>query len=809
LTALRFTLLAPRSTLFEDMWRFWLIHLLLLLLYGWTWTEETPITVRVGEDGVCQAIAPDRSLAIECPNLAGGRVGLFNVAREPLTVEDAALLDWLAPPSAWAEVEVVDPAGEVVWSEPFSRGELAGWEPLLGEWQVIGGELRAKAGSAALLYQERLDEGVTIHASLRRGREAAGILLLEANGEDGWLFLLSGQNRNGVWWRWEGGEPAEPLIGMPYQKPFLAQLQSFLRGPLRAQQGGLLLIAVGYVLRIAYSVLRIKKGELALAARAGTQGNSKELKIRNREYGIGDRNYLLVGLLLITFAFTTWVARDLLEGVPHVQDSLTYLFQAKTMARGALWAPAPPLPEFFEQEFLLVRDGRWFGKYPPGYPAVLAIGVWLGVPWLVNPLLATLTMALLYRLGRMLYGRRVGLLAAGLGVTSPFFLFMAGDQMAHSAELFWITLFMVLWLKGLHGGWRWVVTAGVALGMAFLTRQLAALAVGLPFALVTWYFHDVRGSCILRCNRPASEDTGLLKWGGKAASLFWLGAACLPFVMGLFVYQGVMTGDPWLDPRSLFWEYDRVGFGPALGEPSNMLQVSMTADEQPVLTWLFDPSQPPRGHSLARGVYNVERLWLALERHLFGWPPLVTLAFVWLAFLRPAERRRGNDWVLLICFAALTLAHVAYWHSGIMYGPRYLYAAVPALLLLTARGVLALAGMGQSGRLAAAVLVGALILGNLLFYLPGQVQAHRGYNLVSGREQAAVEAAAPDNALVFVEPGQGDWWSYGVFFSGNSPWLDGRIIYARDLGEENGRLMAVLGERPAFRWVDGVLLPLD
>jgi hypothetical protein len=112
------------------------------------------------------------------------------------------------------------------------------------------------------------------------------------------------------------------------------------------------------------------------------------------------------------------------------------------------------------------------------------------------------------------------------------------------------------------------------------------------------------------------------------------------------------------------------------------------------------------------------------------------------------------------------------------------------------------------GRGVAAVVVGVLILGNLLFYMPGQVEAHRGYNLVSGRELALVEAAAPDNALVFVDPGQGDWWSYGAFFSGNSPWLDGRVIYARDLGEEeNRRLRAVFAERPAFRWVDEQLIP--
>jgi hypothetical protein len=424
----------------------------------------------------------------------------------------------------------------------------------------------------------------------------------------------------------------------------------------------------------------------------------------------------------------------------------------------------------------------------------------------------------LYVLGRLLYDGRVGLLAAGLGVASPFFLFMAGDQMAHSAELFWVALFMVLWLIGLRRGYsrRWPVAAGVALGMVFLTRQLAAVAVGLPFALATWYFCYLRGRRTLSPNPSPSEGEGESgrhtirsgrDWGGWR--LFWLIAACIPFVAFLFVYQGVVTGSPWIDPRGLFWAYDRVGFGPEVGEPSNVLVVMETAGEEPVLTWLFDPSQPPRGHSLARGVYNIERLWSELEVHLFGWPGMVTLAFVWLAFLRPAGRGRGGDWALLACFVILTVAHVAYWHPGIMYGPRYLYAAVPALLLLTARGIVGLAAWLNS-RAVVAVLAGVLILGSLLFYLPYHAEAHRGYNMVSGRELALVEAAAPDNALVFVDPGQGDWWRYGAFFSGNSPWLDGRVIYARDLGDrENQRLMALFPERPAFRWVDERLVPLN
>ena len=120
---------------------------------------------------------------------------------------------------------------------------------------------------------------------------------------------------------------------------------------------------------------------------------------------------LMIAPILFTFAIATHVAIHVLERAPHVQDSVTYLFQAQTLARGRLTAPAPPLAEaeatpHFAQEFLLVRHGRWFGKYTPGYPMLLALGVLVRAPWLVNPLLAALAVAVMFPLSKELMGDR-------------------------------------------------------------------------------------------------------------------------------------------------------------------------------------------------------------------------------------------------------------------------------------------------------------------------------------------------------------------------------------------------------------------
>jgi hypothetical protein len=275
--------------------------------------------------------------------------------------------------------------------------------------------------------------------------------------------------------------------------------------------------------------------------------------------------------------------------------------------------------------------------------------------------------------------------------------------------------------------------------------------------------------------------------------------------VALPTYQATLTGDARTDPRLLYWPYDRVGFGPGIGEAENVFTFADTA-AGPAIAWINDPSQPPRGHTPARGLFNLGRNLSALENDLFGWPALFSLAFVWLAFLlrRPAPA----DWVLLTVLLAFAGGYVAYWAAGVAYGPRYFYAALPALVILTARGASALAAV--SGRRAAVVLTLGLLMVFNLVTLPGRIAGYRGYNFVNGEGRAAVEAAVEQPAMVFVTASARDWWEYGAFFSGNTPWLDGPIVYARDLGlDENRRLMSEFPDRAAYLWRDGRLTPLD
>ncbi|MFN2179892.1 MAG: ArnT family glycosyltransferase [Candidatus Promineifilaceae bacterium] len=732
---------------------FIIVTAVLLLLYGWTLSETVSLTVEIG-DGQCTALLGERSSTIPCPEITGGKAGVYLTSISLAQRMRYKPLDLLVPDAAWESIRLVTAEGERENIVPdagqaFGANKAIFWDTPEAQTSVIEGRVR------------RPDNG------------QAGILLLGPQGEDGWLFMIDSENRQGVWRRWQDNQPADTIAGVPYQKPVLSQAQSLLSELIATFLGALAVIVVvggvGWVVRrVRYTLNGEQLGQFQ----------------RSESRGAKPVYAVLIAALAI-FGITLWFAVDELERVPHVQDSITFLFQAQTLAQGALWAPQPPQPEAFKQEFLTVADGKWFGQYPPGYPLVLAVGVLLGAPWLVNPLLAVMSSVLLIKLGMLLYRPSTGLLAGGLALLSPFFLFLSGSLMVHAAELFWTLLAIVCWTMALRAPFRlrWALFAGSAMGMLLLTRQITAAAIGISYMTL-----------LLPAEARAQQDgahhhASIRRMGRQTAVAV---AAVLPFVMLLLSYQRALTGSPWQDPRLLERPFDHPGFGPDIGESENAFKLA-TFESGLALTWYTDPDQPPRGHSLARGLYNTQQNLEALASGLFGWYPSIALAFCWIPFLLARPRR--YDWLLLALLATIMAVYVSYWTTGIMFGPRYYYAALPALLLLTARGIQTLGS--RFGRAATISVMAAIVILTLVFYWPGAVASLRGYNFISGEERILVEGQIEGQALVFVPVN--DWWDYGRFFSGNTPWLDGRIIYARDLGEEsNSRLQAIYAERQAY-----------
>lgn len=512
----------------------------------------------------------------------------------------------------------------------------------------------------------------------------------------------------------------------------------------------------------------------------------------------GNRPFFLAVLAIALLAAATALTLNSLifESIPHTEDEVAFLFQAMTLARGHLVAPAPPVPEAFWIPFVIVREGMWFGKYPPGYPVVLALGVLLHAPWLVNPLAFGLAVVLLALLGRTLYDAPTTLLAALLLATSPFALIQAGSFLSHVACLAWTLLFMLSFATTLKKPRvRSAVPGALALALLILSRPLTAVGVVLPFALWSalrfWRHPDWRSSALVFANGGI--------WGSLA----------------LLQYNRLTTGNPLTFGYELWWPFDRVGFGPSVGPGDD-------------------------GHTLANGILNTRVNLEFLERVLFGWPGpleravlLLSLSVAVLALaLRPftAQRfqNRGSDpfvWDLVLAaqVASLVAVHLAYWTPSHMYGPRYYFEALGSLCLLAARGLQHLwSGWHVLWRLArpttalptwsravAVVLLLALIGWGIGRSGVPWWRSFYGWYDVRPEPARTVANAGLTHAIVFV-PAQA-WTDYAPFFIRNSPWLDSPVLYAWDRGAaDNERVLAAFPDRAAYR-VDlatGTLFPL-
>jgi hypothetical protein len=353
------------------------------------------------------------------------------------------------------------------------------------------------------------------------------------------------------------------------------------------------------------------------------------------------RKYFLVAVFLLTTGISAWLAIDLFNGVPHLDDSVAACFQARIFLDGRVELQPPAQPEFFYVFGILspyVGAPNWCSMYPPAWSVLLAIGYAVGAAWIVNPVLAGLLTISLADLGRELFDDRTGRTAALLAAFSPFVAVISATHLSHTSTALccvvaWAHVMKLLRTsKKRHG-----VLAGVFLGWAFLTRPITTVCIGVIIGLGV-----------------------LLKW--REALKAWKGAAlavaAVLMAFGLqLAFQEKTTGDYRVPGHKLMMGgRGKIGFG--------QLDIART-------------------HTLEIGLdYSARRL-RELNTRLGGWQ-IPSLAFAFLPFL--IGRARWQELWLVLPLCALTGLYAAYWYFEEYYPARYLFASVPFLLLLSARG---------------------------------------------------------------------------------------------------------------------------
>lgn len=332
-----------------------------------------------------------------------------------------------------------------------------------------------------------------------------------------------------------------------------------------------------------------------------------------------DRVALLISLTAIVAAYL--VHDRVFERMAHIEDEMAYVWEAQAVARGRVTLPSPPGQNSFLIPFVVDYHGQRFGKYPLGWPIVLAFGERLGIRYLINPLLAGFGLWLTYRLGKKLLGETVGLLAGGLTLTSPFFLMNSGSLLSHPLGLVLTEGFALCWLETFvevegEEWYRWLaaLSAGGALGVLALTRPFTAVAVGLPFALHGIY---------------------LLAHGGWKTRMRLIALALVALAISslILIWQYAVSGEAFLNPYTLWWSYDQVGFGPGHGRISG-------------------------GHNLSQAWINTRFSLYVGYSDLFGW---LRYSWIFLPFgLWAILRTKGGLLVASIFPSLLVLT----WHIG-------------------------------------------------------------------------------------------------------------------------------------------------
>lgn len=305
--------------------------------------------------------------------------------------------------------------------------------------------------------------------------------------------------------------------------------------------------------------------------------------------------------IFFTFFMSVLVSRTVFERLPHLEDEVAYLFQARIFARGEVVVQSPDPRNAFWQPFVVDYSdtGARFGKYTPGWPAMLSIGVSMGQAWLVNALLSALTVALVYRLGSEVYNRDVGRFAALLTAFSPAALLLNASLMGHTAALFYATLFMYSYwrIEKRRYARRWGIVAGLALGMMAMTRPLTSIAIAMPF--IAW--SAVRLLSALSSSLRRKSDDALLRRVRRAVlpvltPLLLLSVMALSLALTIPAFNAAATGDPTQNLYELVWSYDKMGFGECCGRSGHTLErafrhtrfdLSLTAAD--LFGWQLDP----------------------------------------------------------------------------------------------------------------------------------------------------------------------------------------------------------------------------
>ncbi len=435
---------------------------------------------------------------------------------------------------------------------------------------------------------------------------------------------------------------------------------------------------------------------------------------------------------LFFFLLSSWISLYVYDRTLMIQDSAAHIFQAKIFLQGKFFAPAPAVPDFFsvEGDMVVLKNGKWFGMYLPGFAAILAAAILIHAQWIICPLMGALTIAIWVMYVKRWYDCRTALLVSIVCALSPFLLLMSSTIMIHTPELLIVSAAIYLLRNEVETpSWWSKMLLGLVLASGITLRGFSILATIAPLLVYSWF--------------AARRN---IVWGS---------------VIGLSLLAGSLV--------VAFFQLQTTG---------NLFLPGYRLEYKVPLSYGFGETAAHQMHTPIRGLENISNLLLGLDYWLTGW---YSGAFIFLICF--VLFCKWHIWDRLLVMSCFTLFVFYYFFplQDLVIGPRFLYPVALILLLFVARAIL-IPVSSKSSSIPPFAFV--LFVFCFLLFLPVRllqfVHKYAPQKTQAGALKNAIVKADPGPKIVFLERNIKQ-----QFINWNDPWLRDPIILVRDLGAQN------------------------
>jgi len=481
------------------------------------------------------------------------------------------------------------------------------------------------------------------------------------------------------------------------------------------------------------------------------------------------RNTYYTVAALLSFLFSLWVQQVVFDGIPHVTDATSHLFQAKIFASGRLTSIIPTCYNFFFQDNVIMSgSGLWHTKYSPGQALWLSWGVFAHIAWLPMPLATTASTLSLMYICEKLFNRTTSLLSGLLFALSPLVLLLGGSFMSHTTFLFFLLLAFALEMnavinnrKSLH------ILAGLAAGMACITRTPDFIVI----------FFSLSLAFLIR-NCPRKEIIKGLPYSilGSMAPIVFL----------------------------LFWNHTLYGY---------IFSFGYNLGVNPSLTPIINDSIGFDEHfTLNIAFRHLLWTWLRFNKVMLGWP--CSLLFIPLAFF--SREKRSYYWLCLFGMVSITALYFFWPYYGFEYEARYYSSLLPFAIILTLGGIKIFRffclqifqkfQQTNQAKCSTNILTTTCLLMFYIYagcyYWPVYLWPiySKAYENASTIIHDHAQQTGLSNAIVLIPSRGKHAFLYSSGFVYNDPDLSNNVIYARDLGANNRCLYTGFSHRIIYRF---------